>query len=275
MVENTTNVGARRIEIIEKKSNGLRNLFSNNITALSGVLRGLILQDNDLLISKSTAIEKITSTNVRITKGANPFISTPAAPCATSTTLFSKVLSLNNKFIVFLHAAASQNRIGFVKPDGYGASGDCTGAQAAPNVNASPVAAVYDKVNSKLIVAYAGNATTTDLNSIYSYNITETPTSVTIGAANKIYDASQYPATYPYLLYGVSEMVLDPVESKIYIATATNTLTTVANYSIERFSYRPSQIGVSNTTVLTKETAGSFYSFGNDTKCISNLLISN
>lgn len=274
LVENTTTIGARRVEKVPKNSHGNRILFSNNTTAFNAQLRGLFLGSNgDLLINKSTAVEKITSSNVRILKGANPYISAPAAPCATSITLIPKVEVLSNQFIVFLHAAASQNRFGFVKPEGYSAVGDCTVAQAAPNVASFPVATVYDAANSKLIVAYAGSATATDINSIYAYDITETASSVTVGAANKIYDVSQYPTTYPYLLYGISEMVLDPEEKKIYIATAVNTSTTVVNYAIEKFSYDGSKIGVSNSEVLTRNGTVPFYDYGIDTKCISDMMI--
>jgi hypothetical protein len=274
LVENTTTAGARRIERVAKALDGDRNLFSNNTTALSAQLRGMhLLSNGDFLISKSTAIEKITSANVRVLKGANPYVNAPAAPCATSTTLMSKVQTMSNQFILFLHAATSQNRFGFVKAEGYGASGDCTPAQAAPNTASFPVASAYDAINSKLIVAYAGSSTATDINSIYAYSITETSSSITVGAANKIYDASLYPTTYPYLLYGVSSMVLDSTENKLYVATAINTSTTIVNYAIEKFSYDPAQIGVSNSSVLTRSGTMPFYDYGSDTKCIADMTI--
>lgn len=276
LVENTTTIGARRIEKIAKSTYGARSLFSNNITALSAQLRKTkMLANGDLLISKSNSVEKITASNVRITKGAAAYINAPAAPCATSTTLISDILTLKNQYIVFLHAAAGQNRIGVVKPDGYAAAGDCSPAQAPPNANSFPVTMTYDSVNSKLIVAYAGSGTTTDINSIYVYNITETASSVTIGTANKIYDSSQYPTTYPYLLYGVSAMTLDSSTNELYIATSINTTTTIPNYAIEKFSYDPSKLGTSNTTVLTRVGTTPFYSYSTDTKCISDLVISN
>lgn len=274
LVENTTTAGARRIERVAKAADGNRTLFSNNTTALSAQLRGMkLLSNGDFIISKSTAIEKITSANVRVLKGANPYVSAPAAPCATSTTLMSKVQTMSNQFILFLHAATSQNRFGFVKAEGYGAAGDCTPAQAAPNTAAFPVASAYDAINSKLLVAYAGSSTATDINSIYAYNITETASSVTVGTANKIYDANLYPTTYPYLLYGVSSMVLDPTENKLYVATAINTSTTIVNYAIEKFSYDPTQIGVSNSSVLTRSGTTPFYDYGSDTKCIADMTI--
>lgn len=273
LVDNTA-AGSRRIEKLSKRSDSAREIFSNNTSALSAALKNMrSLSNGDLLISKGTAIEKITSANVRITKGASPFISAPAAPCATATTLISKVTALGNEFVAFLHAGASNNRFGFVKPEGYAVAGDCSPAQAAPNTAAFPVAVAYDKTNAKLIVAYAGTSTATDINSIYVYEITETASSVSIGASHKIYDANLYPATYPYLLYGVSEMVLDPNDNSLYVATAINTATAVANFAIEKLSYDPSQIGVDNTKVLTRKTARSFYEYGSDTKCISSMII--
>lgn len=134
-----------------------------------------------------------------------------------------------------------------------------------------PVAAAYDGVNSKLIVAYAGSATTTDINSIYTYTVNESTNAVS--GAQKIYDANLYPATYPYLLYGISEMVFASSTSSLYVATAINTATTVANYAIEKFSYDATKIGSDNTHVLTRSGTTPFYSYGVDTKCISSMVI--
>lgn len=144
---------------------------------------------------------------MRITQGANPFINAPAGACATSTTLHTKAVTLLNGNVVFLHAAAAQNRLAIISAAGYAAGADCRSATAAPNASSFPVAFVYNSVNSKLIVAYAGTATTTNINSIYAYSVNETPN--TLSSPQSIYDASLYPTTYPYLLYGVSEMVLE------------------------------------------------------------------
>lgn len=274
LVENTTTAGARRIERVAKTSAATRSSFSNNISALSAQLRGMHkLTNGDLLVSKSTAIEKITSANVRVLNGANPYVSAPSAPCATSNTLITKTLTMNNEFIMFLHAATGQNRFGFVRPGGFAIAGDCTVQQAAPVATAFPVAAVYDSVNSKLIVAYAGNATTVNINSIYAYSITETSTTIAIGAANKIYDANLYPATYQFLLYGISGMTYDPIDSVIYVATAINTSTTVAGYSIEKLSYDPTKIGTANTEVLTRVGTTPFFAYGSETQCIADMMI--
>lgn len=266
LIENTTTASLRRIEKIEKKEHGTRYIFSNNTTALSAQLRDLLKLDNgDLLVSKSTALEYLTSANARF--GA-PFISASAAPCNTSTTLISKILTLSNGKFVFLHAATGQNRFGIFASNG---GTTCLAGQAAPNAASFPSAAFYDAANSQLLVAYAGNAVTTDLNSIYAYPIDETTNA--IGTPQKVYDAALFPATYGHLLYGISEMTYDPSSGIVYIATAINTATTAANYAIERFNYDPTQLGVDNTKVLRRIGNAPFFSFGSDTKCISSMFI--
>lgn len=267
LVENAT-AGLRRIEKIEKKANGARSMFSNNSTALSVQLRDLFkLSNGDFAVAKNTGIEYLTTGNVRL--GA-PYINATAAPCNTSTTLISDILTLSNGKFVFLHAAAAQNRIGIFAATG---GTTCSTAQAAPTANAYPTAAFYDAANAKLVVAYAGNATTTDLNSIYVYTVDESTNAIT--NPQKIYDAGGYPATYPYLLYGISEMTYDSTTGTVYVATATTTATTVANYAIEKFTYNPTQIGVDNTQVLTRSGSTSFVQYGGDTRCISEMFIAN
>ncbi len=274
LIENSTNVGARRIERLEKKDLSDRYTFSNNTTSLSAVLRNLlVLPNGDLVISKSSAIEKITSANIRIQQGANPFINAPAGSCATSTTLISKVIPLSNGNLVYLHAATGQNRFGIISAAGYVTAADCKAAQTAPAATAFPVAATYDSATKRLIVAYAGASVAAELNSIYSYLIDETTNA--ISDPQKIYDANMYPATYPYLLYGVSEMVLDEKDQNLYISTAVNNATTVVNYAIEKFSYKSAKVGTENTKVLARVGNTPFYPYGVDTKCISSMFIGN
>ncbi len=68
-------------------------------------------------------------------------------------------------------------------------------------------------------------------------------------------------------------MVLDPTDNSLYIATAINTATTIVNYAIEKFSYDATQIGVSNSSVLTRSGSTPFYDYGGDTKCIADMMI--
>lgn len=261
MVENTS---GRRVERIPKSYQGDRTTFYNNTTGLSAVLRNIItLSDGSLLLSKSTAIEKLNSLAQRQTVGASlPFVSAPAGVCGTSTTLITSVNVLSNGKIVFTHAAASQNRFAIISANGYSAASDCLAAQTSPIAAASPTAAVYLSSDSQLLVAYAGNAATTDINSIYSYTIDETTNAVT--TPTKLIDSPS--ANY---VYGISAMAYDSQNKYLYVAASNSVATTIPNYNIEKFSYDPT------TRVLTRVGSTPFYTYGFDTKCISSMMIDN
>lgn len=261
LVENTAD---RKIEYVPKIEDGTRSIFTGNTTILSAVLRHLFkTSDNSVLISKSSIIEKVTSSGVRI--GA-PFIPTNmGTTCGAANANITSLSLLSNNKIIFTNAAASNNRIGLISATGYAGTSDCLAAQAAPNATAYPTASVYIPSASQLIVAYAGNAITTNLNSIYVYDINETAN--TISNATKIYDAASYPATYDYLLYGISTMAYDSETSELYISTAVSSATTVVNYAIEKFTYSTS------AKTLTRIGSSPFYNYGFDTKCISQMAI--
>jgi hypothetical protein len=264
LVENSTS--GRRVESLEKKSFPSRSMFSNNSTVMNAALRGLLrLSDGSILINKSSGIEKMTSSGVRF--GA-PLIPSNLGACGNPITQMTSLSVLNNSKIVFTHAAAGQNRFGIISATGYSGVGDCLGAQAAPNANAYPVASVYVAASKQLIVAYAGNAITTNLNSIYAYDIDETTNAIT--GATALYDASLYPATYSYLLYGISSMAYDADTQSLYVATAISNATTVVNYAIEKFTYDPTAKTITRATTSTP-----FYNYGIDTKCIASMIISN
>ena len=272
LIENTTTVGLRRIERVSKTGTSSRTTYSGNITALSAQARAMtLLPDGYLLVSKSTAIEKMKDGSNRLLKGANPWVSlsTPASSCTTSATLLSDVVRLNNGGIVFAHAATGTARIGVVDPLGYAVAGDCKSAQSSPNAASFPTAMAYDRTNHKLIVAYAGNTTAADINTIYSYDVDET-TNV-LSNPQELYDSSLFGSTYNYLLFGVSSMTLDTTNGYLYVATAVSTATTAANYKIEKLKYAPTNIGSNNPAVLSWEKT--FYDFGGDTKCISSMTI--
>ncbi len=271
LVENTTTVGLRRIERVSKVPVGGRQTYSGNITALSGQLRAMtLLSDGFLLVSKSTAIEKMKDGSNRLLSGANPWVNlaTPASACTTSTALISAVTKLSNGSIVFAHAGAAAARVGVVNPLGYSVAGDCRSAQAAPVATAFPTAMVYD--SGVLLVAYGGASTATDLNSIYAYTVNETTGA--ISSPQKIYDSNLFGSTYNFLLFGISAMTYDASTGDLFVSTAVSTGATISNYRIERLRFDRSLIGNANTSVLTKKST--FYDFGNDTKCISSLTVS-
>jgi hypothetical protein len=280
LVENATSPSVRRIDRIEKKPAGVRVLNSNLPGTSGTVLRSMSPVSGGYLFARSAAVERVAASNgtrVPATSTTNPYINAPAATCTTSTSIV-KTLSLNNGAIVYLNNAAGQNRIGIISSGGYTLTTDCRSVQAAPTPTSNPTAMVYDRVNNKLLVAYSNNNTAINQNAIYSYNINESTFAIT--NPQKLYDANAWPGTHPYLLYAISEMVLDSVNNQIYISTATTTATTVAGYKIMRFNYDASKIGIDNSNVLGIPAGADasdpvFYSAGLDTRCISQMIISN
>lgn len=275
LVQNAA-AGTKRVERLLKGDNLSRTTVTNSTSIFNANLRSISKTVNgDLLISESTGIERVNGIDFsRISNGTNPYIRSPAAPCATSTTLITRAGALSNKMIYFLHAAASQNRIGFVKASGYFASGDCTLAEPAPVATAYPTASVYDSTNEVLIVAYGGGGSTTvGVNSIYAYKLNVTSNSVTINSRDKIYDQTQFPAVYGFQLFGISAMALDPQTNHLYVATTTTTATTAAGYRVEKLKYSPSAIGTSNSTVLSRASSNIFLPHSSDTKCVSDLFV--
>lgn len=277
LVENTTTTALRRIERVNKRT-GDRFTFNGNTTALSAQLRRLVhLGDQWLLVSKSTDIEKVRDGATRITQGAQPFIRLANPPatsnCATSTTLLTDIVVIpESGLIVALHAQVGKTGFAVISPTGYAVAADCRNNffQVAPAATTFPTAAVFDAVNRRLLVAYAGSANTVDINSIYAYAVNETTGAIT--SPQKIYDAALFGSTYPFFLFGISAMALDPATNSLYVATAVSTAAAVANYRIERLAYDGTRIGTANTTVLTK-TGNTFYDFGSDTRCVSQMIL--
>ena len=258
------NASGRRIEKVAKAASPSRSIYSSNSTALSAVLKSIIkTPDNGYLIAKTAGVEKFTSQGVRI--GA-PYVGTNlGATCgATTTNIYEAVTNSSGK-IFFINSLAANNRWGVIASTGYNTAADCLGVKAAPNANSYPVAIIYLQAVNQVMVAYAGNAITTDLNSIYVYDFDDTTNAISAGV--KIYDSSNY-VTTGYLLYGISAMAYDSVDNSLYVATAISSATTVVNYSIEKLSYNPS------AKTLTRVTSDlPFYNYGVDTKCISSLAI--
>lgn len=261
-VENTT---GRRIEKVAKAETPSRAIFSSNSSALSAVLKSIIkTPDNGYLIAKTAGIEKFSSQGGRI--GSAPYVGTNlGATCGTNTNIIGAVTNSSGK-IFFINSLAANNRWGVIVSTGYtGSSAECLGVKSAPNANSYPVAIVYLQAVNQVMVAYAGNAITTDLNSIYVYDFDDTTNA--IGTGVKIYDSSNY-VTAGYLLYGISAMAYDSVDNSLYVATAISSATTVVNYSIEKLSYNPS-----SKTLTRVASDVPFYNYGVDTKCISSLSI--
>lgn len=277
LVENAT-AGLRRIEKADKTYNTNRTMFTNQsgAGALSTTARYLSkTTSGDLLIARTTGIPFLRADQSFLPSTTALYYNPSAAPCTTSNTAIMKTVPLSSLYgrTLFLHAAAGQNRFGILPPTSTTAC-MTAGVQASPNANAYPSAAAYDPVNSLVFVAYSGNsAVTADINSIYVYPVTETSSTVAIGAGQKIYDASLFNSPYSFLLYGISEMTYDSTTKSLYVSSAVSTSTTVTNFKIEKFTIDHTNIGVDNTKVLSRSGSDSFYPYGNDTKCISQMMI--
>jgi hypothetical protein len=257
------NASGRRIEKFPKAATPSRQIFSSNTTALSAALKGFAkTSDGGLLIAKTAGIEKLTSQGIRM--GA-PYIGTAlGATCGAANANINNVAVTPSGKILYTNAVASNNRWGVISPNGYSTAADCLGAQAAPDANAYPVAITYIASHNQIMVAYAGNSLSVNLNSIYVYDFNDTTNA--ISGATKIYDANTY-VTAGYLLYGISSFAYNPDDKTLFVATAISNATTVVNYQIEKLNYNP------DSKTLSRATSVPFYTYGSDTKCISSMSI--
>lgn len=265
------NGNTARLETLPKDG-GIRNNFGTS-PAMSTIVTTAPKSiqktpDGGLLMIRTGFIEKVNASGVR---NITPYVSNNlGATCGTNNALLTDIaVSMSGKIITANAGTSPANRL--ISVPASGATGSCLAAASAPAATTFPTAMVLDKLNNKLIVAYAGSTTAANINSIVAYDYDDSNGS--ISNAQVIYDANTYPATYNYLLFGISAMTLDIEANELYIATAISTATTVTNYAIERLKYNPAAIGTSNTTVLTREGTLPFYNYGVDTKCISSMVL--
>jgi hypothetical protein len=232
---------------------GAPSIFLTNTTVLAANLRFLqSTSDLGALVTRSSAIEKLSASKLRITIGAsNPFITAPGGGCATSTTVMTFAIELPQGRIIFGHAGATpNNKIGMISPGGYVGTSDCLASQAAPVTTALPTAALRHP-SGKLIVAYG--STTFSSNQIWSYTVNETTPSITGGTAI---------INLPGAVNGPSAMAVDDDTGDLYVASAT------ANAeSIEKFNYN------STTGAFTRAGISAFIPKSEYLKCVSGLLI--
>jgi hypothetical protein len=272
------NAATGRIEYVPKNATSRSNfgLTPGPATIFSAIPRFMSkTNDGGLFTIRSGAIDKISSSGIRLSgpsASANYVMNNLGATCGATNTTYSFALhtGTSSNRIIAGHAFAAQNRVISMPAIGASSGTQCIAAQAAPGAGTSwPLAAIYDSANSKLIVAWGNSATTANTNMIIAYDYNDTTGA--IGPANTLYDIST--GTAPYTLYNVSAMTLDSTTNTIYISTAISTATTVVNYAIEKFTYDATQIGVTNSAVLTRVGSTPFYNYGVDTKCISGMTI--
>ncbi|WP_374034673.1 hypothetical protein ACES2I_01785 [Bdellovibrio bacteriovorus] len=272
--------GQRRIELIKKDLLGERQTFYNNtsatapIGALQSAARYLLSVVDGLLISRTTAIEKLDTGKSRETgTGTSAWVQGPGGSCSASTTNITSLATYPTSSnaagynIIYTHsqnASSANNRIGIMNGlTGWNGTTGCLAAQSGPALTAYPTASVYMPDSGRIAVAYAGISGSM-LNSIYTYEVDET--------ANTISDpVNAYEV--PSVIYGASAMVYDEVEGHLYVATGgavtTNFTTGNIPYNIEKFTYD------STTKTFTRVGSTSYYSGNLETRCISSMFIGN
>jgi hypothetical protein len=224
LVENT---GGRRIEIVNKKT-ALAANFLTNSTALSGVVRTLTIgTDGSFLVSKTTAVERFSSSRARLPNSATVFLSAPAGTCVTSTNAITATAFTNAGDILYAHSfsgASTNNRIG-ITTGAASAASTCYNGQAAPTTASYPTSMVYIKSMNHLLVAYSSS--TAANNQVWQYTIDEAGHTITPAAAAAYSNAS--------VINGPTAMAYDESTGSVYVANGTTTMANV----IEKFTYDP------------------------------------
>ena len=314
LTENATNMGDRKVFSIPKSNPFNTVIYASDVLALTQtaahVTRSMVTNpDGTLLFSKSVGIEKIGTNTLRIPSGANAYINAPAAPCATSTTLMSAMVTLPNFTgastgkIIYAHQGATTavNRLGIINKDGYSVAGDCyNGYQASTlaltndvtltgpvtfdavgGANITSMVYIPDSVTptqGKLLVGYS-SALAANLNNntnfnfgIVMYDVNESSaTAATItGPGVVLYrDFS--------IVFGISAMTYDSTNKHLYVATASqpgvaNQTTAAYGYKIEKFA-----LDLTATTVpklsLVRVSNKPFMDRSSFTKCITSMYV--
>lgn len=242
------NAAGRRIEIVAKDGSSFTTWVSNTV-ALTTQLRDMISSgDGGVLVSKGGAIEKFSSAGARVLSGANPYVNAPAAPCATATTLITRMALGPSGSIFFGHAAASpNNKIDIINPNGYSVATDCYAGLAGPTANHWPTALLYHS-SGYLLVAFGNN--TGPINQIYSYTVTSNSISAPVQAFNN-----------SSVLQGISYLTEDS-SGNVYAAAASSSFNT-----IEKFTFNPT------TETLTRVGTVPFIGPNIFTRSVSAILI--
>lgn len=275
--------GQRRIELIEKKLEGARQTYYSNtsatapIGALQSTAKFLFKVIDGLLISRTTAIEKLDSGRGRQTgSGTNSWVQGPGGACSTSTVNITSLVTYPTSTntagynIIYTHSqnasSATNNRIGVIDgKTGWDGAAGCLDDESTVAAAAYPTASVYMNTFKRLVVSYAGTNASMQ-NSIYSYAVDETATSNILSDAVNGYET-------PSVVYGASAMTYDEANGYLYVASggavAANLTTGNLPYKVEKFSFNPTD------KKFTRVGSTSFYSGNFETRCISSMFIGN
>lgn len=273
----------RRIEMVKKTLDGERQVYYNNTSnaAPFGALQSNVVDmrkvDDGLLISRTTAIEKIDTGKTRKTgSGTNAWVQAPGGACSTSIVNISSLIAIpttantSGYNIFYTHSqnasSATNNRVGVINGDtGWNGTAGCLDDQSTVAAAAYPTASAFMSTYGRLVVSYAGTNVATQ-NSLYTYAVDQAATSNIISdAVNSFEDTG--------VMYGASAMVFDDTTGYLYVATggsiAANLTTGNVPYKIEKFSYN------ATTQKFTRAESSSFYTGNIESRCISSMFIGN
>lgn len=258
--------GARRIEKVERRLNGARSNFSTDTAAFSAALLDMKKsKDGGVFVSRTNGVALISAAGT--TQVASFVTGNAGGTCGATNAKYASLSVTDLGHLVALNSENGDNQIGILK----GGPTCLAGTSPTPG-NAYLTASAFVRGHGQLIVAAAGNTAAATMNTLSVYDVTETPTSATLGSPTVLYDTSGFPATYPYQLYAISAIAYDPVTGHLYVASANQiaaNIATAGNYIIEKFAYDPA------TKTLTRIGTVPFYTSGVDTKCISSLFVGN
>ena len=267
VVENAT-AGARRIDTLTSGEDGPAYYYSN-ATAFSGILRKSAFDavNGALLISKSSAIERINMTPARDLAGTNPWVNNPAGNCATTNSMITAIKILPNGNILYAHSSttAGNRKLAIVKSSGYRVAGDCV-ISADVTVPSYVTDMVYLEEYGQLLVAMGESTVGNNMNSIFVYDIDPDTHTISNGVS-LLENNSGAGDKYASYLYGISAMAYDSSSQSLYVAMANAVATTVQNYKIEKFNYDPV------SKVLTRSGNAPWSGSWAGSKCISSMLI--
>lgn len=248
LVENTA---SRRVELVRKDGKGFSTLFTN--AGLSTVLRNMTHDSSGaLLISRSAAVEKFTTSGVRVTVGANAFVNNPAGSCATITSNINAVATGPDGQVLVAHAftaASPNNKVVMIAKTGYAAAADCLAALAPPTTGHFPTALLMHS-SGHLLIGYGNN--TGPVHEVYSVQVN----SATFGTPVKAFADLA-------VLQGVSKMA-ELENGDVLIVSAAAAFNT-----IERFSFSPS------TGTLTRVGTKPLFLPGIFTRSVADILVVN
>ena len=233
-IENATNLGGRRIDLVNKDGSGFTNYIANSAVfgAAANVITDLALTpDGGTIITRGIAspsnIEKFSSTKQRILLSNIAFVNNPLGGCiSTNRRIQHLVMSPQGNIIASHPQIGGLNKLIMINSNGYQALADCFASQAAPGATYFPTAMLMHS-SGQLLVGYVDTTPTPNIETVYQYGVT---------ASSFTGGTSAY--TNFNILQGISAMAEKIDDTTVYIAASGSTAGTLFNFNaVYQFTY--------------------------------------